>query len=173
MPDFESRLTGGHPNSLGNTIEVVEDVLQDHGRFDALFSCYFSIDETVRLRTSNAMKRLCKEVPELLVPYLDRFLIEIANINQASTQWTLAHLFRLLSSYMSSVQKDLATAIMRHNLEYHNDWIVLNETMKTLSLWAQQDAQLRQWIIPQLERLAKDARKSVSKTAQKSLVSLK
>ncbi len=56
MKNFENRLKGRHPNSLGNTIEIVEEVLADYKLFDELFNCYFSEDETVRLRTSNAMK---------------------------------------------------------------------------------------------------------------------
>jgi len=55
MNDFEKRLKGGHPNSLGNTIEVVEEVLAKNDLFNELFNCYFSNDEVVRLRTSNAM----------------------------------------------------------------------------------------------------------------------
>lgn len=60
MKNFETRLQGGHPNSLGNTIEVVNEVLAENALFNELFECYFSPDEIVRLRTSNAMKRICK-----------------------------------------------------------------------------------------------------------------
>ena len=91
MNNFEQRFTGGHPNSLGNTVEIVEEVLKDNHLFDELFNCYFSEDEVVRLRTSNAMKRVCKVKKELLPPYLDRFLTEISQIDQASTQWTLSN----------------------------------------------------------------------------------
>jgi len=28
--NFEQRLTGGHPNSLENTVEVVEEILSNH-----------------------------------------------------------------------------------------------------------------------------------------------
>lgn len=55
MKNFEQRLKGGHLNSLGNTIEIVEEVLAENELFNELFNCYFSDDELVRLRTSNAM----------------------------------------------------------------------------------------------------------------------
>ncbi len=61
-------LTGGHPNSLGRTKEVVEMVLADPDRFDELFGCYASEDEVVRLRTSNAVKRVEAARHDLLVP---------------------------------------------------------------------------------------------------------
>jgi len=72
---------------------VVELVLAKPERFADLFRCYKSEDEIVRLRTSNAMKRIESERHDLLVPYIDQFINEIGRINQASAQWTLAQLF--------------------------------------------------------------------------------
>ena len=63
MEEFEQMLTGGHPNSLGRTLEVVESVMSDRERLEDLYNCYFSEDEVVRLRTSNAIKRVTKEHP--------------------------------------------------------------------------------------------------------------
>lgn len=172
MRDFENRLKGGHPNSLGNTIEVVEEVLNNPAYFDELFHCYFSDDEVVRLRTSNAMKRVCKENKPLLLPYIDRFLTEISNIDQASTQWTIAQLFELLDKDMTADQIEAAKVVLKKNLEEHQDWIVLNTTMKTLTKWARKDDVLKNWMRPHLERLEQDSRKSVAKTAAKSLAQL-
>ncbi|MBO3698096.1 hypothetical protein [Roseivirga sp. E12] len=169
MVYFEERLTGGHPNSLGNTVEVVEEVLASPSLFEELFNCYFSNDEVVRLRTSNAMKRICKAQKGILIPYMDRFLEEIAKIDQASTQWTLASLFNLLESGMSLSQIERAKQIMKHNLEFHNDWIVLNTTIDTLGNWSKKDESLKVWILPHLQRLSKDSRRSVSKRAKKEL----
>ena len=172
MGNFEKRLTGGHPNSLGNTVEVVEDVLTDPKLFEELFHCYFSNDEVVRLRVSNAMKRICKAEKSLLLPYIDRFLDEISKIDQASTQWTLSQLFLQWEKDMSSGQKERALGIMKHNLTTHNDWIVLCQTAETLGRWAKEDDGLKSWLVPHLKRLGKDARNSVSKKAQKTLATL-
>lgn len=169
MRDFEKRLTGGHPNSLGNTLEVVDEVFADHSLFDELFNCYFSHDEVVRLRTSNAVKRVCKAHKHVLIPYIDRLLTEIAAIDQASTQWTLANLFDMLSKDMSATQKDQAEKIMKNNLAHHQDWIVLNNSMETLAKWSKKDEALKAWLLPHLERLRKDSRKSVARRADKFL----
>lgn len=165
--EFEEQLTGGHPNSLGNTVEVVDTVLADPSRFDELFNCYFSEDEVVRLRVSNAMKRIYKAEPKLVLPYLDRLLDEISQIDQASTQWTLADLFSWSEKEMTSEQKAKAQAILQRNVAEHKDWIVLNNTMEVLTNWAEQDAQLKTWLKPHLERHQKDSRKSVAKRASK------
>lgn len=172
MRNFEERLTGGHPNSLGNTIEVVEEVLADNSLFDELFNCYFSSDEVVRLRTSNAIKRVTKVNKPLLLPYIDRLIKEISQINQASTQWTLAQLFDTLEKDFSDSQKAQALEIMKKNLANHDDWIVLNTTMDSLGIWARKDPSLKNWMLPHLERISTDPRKSVSKKANKILAQL-
>ena len=160
-------LTGGHPNSLGRTEEVVASVLKDQSRFKELFACYQSADEVVRLRTSSAMKRVEKAKPHLLVPYIDRFLDEIAALQQASAQWTLAQLFLALEDKMSLEQQEKATKLLKKNLKTNSDWIVLNCTMETLAAWAISDPKLKRWLKPQLERLATDERKSVASRAKK------
>lgn len=172
MSSFEKQLTGGHPNSLGNTIEVVEGVLAQPESFEELFNCYFSTDEVVRLRTSNAMKRIVKVRKDLLLPYIDRFLTEISTINQASTQWTLSSLFDFLHADMTAEQHSKAKEIMMNNLVQHTDWIVLNTTMDTLYNWSAAEEKLQHWLVAQLQRLSNDPRKSVSKKANKLLLQL-
>ncbi|MBD2466019.1 hypothetical protein H6G89_34090 [Oscillatoria sp. FACHB-1407] len=164
---FEEMLAGGHPNSLGRTIEVVDIVLADSTRLSDLYNCYFSTDEIVRLRTSNAIKRISLENPEWLIPYIDKLISEISNINQPSAQWTLANLFQTLSIFMSESQRNSSKRILQKNLETHTDWIVLNNTMDTLSKWAEKDLTLKEWLLPHLERLAHDPRKSVAGRAKK------
>jgi hypothetical protein len=169
---FETMLTGGHPNSLGRTIEVVNIVLSNPARLSDLYNCYFSTDEIVRLRTSNAIKRISLENPEWLVPYIDRLISEISKIDQPSAQWTLAHLFQTLFAFMSETQRNDAKKILLKNLENHTDWIVLNNTMNTLSAWAKKDLELKEWMLPHLERLAHDPRKSVAGRAKKIQIAL-
>lgn len=164
---LEEQLSGGHPNSLGNTEKVVEQVLSHPELFEELFNCYFSVDEVVRLRTSSALKRIAKREKKMLMPYLDRLQQEIAAIDQASVHWTLAQLFELYEEELSPTQHQKALEIMKNNLANHRDWIVLNQTMATLCLWSAKDEKLKEWVIPQLERLQKDTRKSVAKRALK------
>jgi HEAT repeat protein len=166
---FETMLSGGHPNSLGNTIEVVEIVLNDKNTLEDLYQCYFSDDEIVRLRVSNAMKRVCKERPEWIAPYIDRLLKEISTIDQPSTKWTLAQLFMLLDNKLTDTQRAKAIEILKYNLETENDWIVQNFTMEALTKWAHNDSELREWLVPVLQNRTSDHRTSVKKRAFKFL----
>ena len=169
METFERMLTGGHPNSLGRTLEVVELVLEDETRFAELFECYDSDDEVVRLRTSSAIKHVEAERHDLLIPYIDRLIEQVGALDQASAQWTLAQLFQRLSADLAPGQRHRALALMKTNLETHSDWIVLNWTIETLSEWASEDTELAGWLEPHLRRLAADPRKSVAKRATQNL----
>ena len=169
---FESRLAGGHPNSLGNTIEVVEEVLSQPDLLDELFKCYESSDEVVRLRTSNGIKRICKADKELILPYMDRLLTDVAQLDQPSAKWTLAQLFLMLTKSLTEEQKIRALEIMKANLEQCDDWIVQNMTMETIGKWALRDAALAHWLIPRLKKNRGDHRKSVASKASRILTKL-
>ncbi|MEP0942986.1 MAG: hypothetical protein ABJH63_21235 [Rhizobiaceae bacterium] len=166
---FEAMLTGGHPNSLGRTVEVVDLILDDRAMLNELYQCYFSKDEVVRLRVSSAFKRVTTAHPDWTMDHMDGLLSEIAAIDQASTQWTLAILFDLTQDLLSSQQTSRALEIMKLNLANHDDWIVLNTTMNVLADWSKSDVELQAFMVPHLQRLANDPRKSVSKKAQKLL----
>jgi hypothetical protein len=73
---------------------------------------------------------------------------------------------------MTPAQRQQAEAVLKRNLAHHNDWIVLNQTMKTLGEWAKDDPELQHWLVPHLERLSGNGRKSVAKTASKTLKNL-
>ncbi len=70
---FEQMLKGGHPNSLGRTLEVVEIIINDREKLSELFNCYLSDDETVRYRVSNAFKRIFRQNREWFIEYIDKF----------------------------------------------------------------------------------------------------
>lgn len=170
--NFEAMLKEGKINSLGRVEEVVAIVLSDHSRLDELYQCYFSDDEWVRLRVSSCMKRVCREKPSWIMPYLDKLLDDISQIDQASTQWTLAILFLWLTEYMNPDQHRKAKQIMQHNLKTNHDWIVQNTTMETLGVWARSDDTLRSWLLPELTAFTASTRKSVAGRAKMWLTAL-
>lgn len=172
LMNYEARLSGGHPNSLGNTIEVVEEVLQHPDRLEALYRCYFSKDEVVRLRVSNAMKRIAQADRTLLLPYLHGLLEDVSQIEQASTKWTLAQLFQRYTKDLTPEQLTRATSILQHNLENCDDWIVQNHTLQTLAEWSLHHPELKAWLLPRLKQRLKESRKSVRRRAEKLLTFL-
>lgn len=169
MEPFTFMLTGGHPNSLGRTEEVVDTVLAEQGRMPELMDCYKSDDEVVRLRTSSAIKRVFRAEPTWFDDWADHLLDNVSTLDQPSAKWTLAQIFLDQEKRMSPAQHKRATDLLVHNLHDEDDWIVLNMTMKTLQQWLTKDAGLAPRIKGRIAELAGDKRKSVAKYAGKVL----
>ena len=163
---FETALSGGHPNSLGNTIAVVEQVLDNKQLLTDLIDCYKSDDEVVRLRVSNAMKRVAKERPDWVAEHLNALVGWIAEIDQASTKWTLSTLYQWLETFMNPEQRTAAVTIMQRNIRY-DDWIVQNTTAESLAHFARTQPSLAKWLMPELRALTKSRHKSVARRAEK------
>jgi hypothetical protein len=168
---YEELLTGGHPNSLGNTIQVVDDILTDEKKLKELVECWKSEDELVRLRVQNGVKRVAKEKPEWVAKFIPDLLSWITKIDQASTKWCLSTLYMWLDKYMTKEQQIVAIKVMRSNLHY-DDWIVQNTTSESLAHYAKNDDNLRKWLMPELEILTKSRHKSVARRAQKLINNL-
>jgi len=86
---FEKSLKGGHPNSLGNTLEVVDVVLGNTDKMEDLFLCYQSDEETVRLRTSNASRESSEQNQNYLIngnKDLSRKSLKLINLLQNGPQ---------------------------------------------------------------------------------------
>lgn len=165
-------LAGGHPNSLGRTLEVVDAVLAQPVHMEELYDCYFSDDPLVRLRTSNAIRRIFKDRPEWFIQYADRLLDEVSKIDQPSTKWTLAQLWLEHKKRLTPEQKIRASQNLIKTLLEEDDWIALNMSMKTLERYVKEDPALPPIIADRARELANDQRKSVSKGALKLLTAM-
>ncbi len=165
-------LTGGHSNCLGRTEEVVAIVLADQARLEELFATMTSEDEVVRLRVGDALEKVCREQPGWFLPHVDRLLGDLGEIGQPSVQWHVAQMMQHLRGDLSDDQSQRATRLLQGNLTNSADWIVLNVTMDVLTHWAHRDPRLASWLMPELERLSQDGRKSVAKRAVNRLAEL-
>lgn len=167
MPEsFEQMLTGGHHNSLGRTEEVTELCRTDESRMEELYATYRSSDAVARMRVSGAFKRLVREKPERFVRFADRFLSEIADLDQASAQWTLALLIGYAEEHLNPQQLARAEAVMLRNLRQSTDWIVIRNSIEQLGKWAMNDQRLARLMLPELERLTEFQGKTVRKVAR-------
>lgn len=172
IDNFEEVLTGGHPNSLGQTLEVVAAVTASPDRIRELIDTFQSSDAVVRLRVSNALKRLSRSDPDLFAKHLDYYLDAIADLDQPSAQWTRAQIALEMESLLSADQTLRLTSDLRAQLESSPDWIVIAQTLKTLVDWSHNDDTIATWLIPLAARHAKDPRKTVATAASRALESL-
>ena len=166
---FEGILTGGHHNSLGNTVAVAEQVNAHRSLLPELINTYASEDEVVRLRVSSALKRVAWEHPDWIHAEIDSIMEWVERLQQPSAQWSVGQMLLAIGPQLSTAERDRAVALMKSHIESSSDWIVLNHTMETLAQWAMEDPELEAWLVPHLSVFATDSRKSVAKRAQRLL----
>lgn len=164
------RLSGGNPRSLGDVAAVIEAVLDDPAQLEELFGCLFCDDPIVRMRAADGLEKIAGQRPELVIPYLERLLGDVATIEQPSIQWHLAQIVAEVP--LDRDQRQCAIKVLKRNLEHSEDWIVLTVTMESLARFAKDDAKLRRWLLPVLRSRLADERKAVVKRAGKLLKGL-
>lgn len=169
---FEQTLTGGHPNSLGQTLDVVVAVEKAPERLRELIDTYSSSDEVVRLRVSSALKRLSRQDSTAFAASMDYYLDTIVDLNQPSAQWTRAQIALEMETLLSPAQRQRLTTELLHQLEHSTDWIVISHTLKTLGQWSRHDAGLATALTPLATKHAQDPRKTVSAAANRALSDL-
>lgn len=169
---FEVTLSGGHPNSLGNTEAVAAKVNEDRSLLTELVSTYASPDEVVRLRVSSALKRVAWEHPEWVYGELNSIMDWVEKLQQPSALWSLGQMLLTLRPFLSDAQYRRAVELMKRCVAESSDWIVLNHSMQTLAEWALDDPEIEEWLIPQLLRLSHTHWTSVSKRAERLLAKL-
>ena len=156
-------------NALGRAEEVVEAVLAAPTRMDELLICWRDGEPWTRLRAGSAVKRLAEASPDLVLERLDVVLGEIADLEQPSVRWNVARLVGRFEPVLTARQRQRAVAVLRRSLVESDDWTVLNETIRAAEAFAARDAAFAEWLVPALERLSGDRRRSVARRAQASL----
>lgn len=74
-------LSGGDLRSDGLANEAAEAVLQNPQLFDDLFEVLSSPDDVIRGRTADALEKVGRQRPDLLIPHLGE-LVDISNTDQ-------------------------------------------------------------------------------------------
>lgn len=162
---------GGKSNSLGKVNEVIELVLKDRTRLDELYNCLFDGDAWVRMRAADALEKICREQPDWLLPYIDRFAKDLATSTQPSIQWHLAQIYSQV--YVTAQQKKFAIGWLKSLLSAKEvDWIVAANAMDTLVQFAQDGSVSKSEIITLLKIQQHHKSKAVVKRATKLLAQL-
>lgn len=169
---FADILTGGgHANSLGRTVEVIEIVLRDKSRLDELYACLFEDDAWVRMRAADALEKICREHPDWLLPYIDKFADELWSSTQASIQWHLAQIYEQVT--LTDMQRHGAEQWLSSLLSTKDvDWIVAANAMDTLVKFTGEGSFPRDKMIKLLKTQQHHKSNAVIKRATKHLAAL-
>ncbi|OGL22146.1 hypothetical protein A2707_02265 [Candidatus Saccharibacteria bacterium RIFCSPHIGHO2_01_FULL_45_15] len=162
---------GGKSNSLGRTNEVIERVLDDKYRLDELYTCVFNDDAWVRMRAMDAIEKICRQHPDWLLPYIDRFQRDLALSDQPSVQWHLAQIYGQVD--LNAAQKHVAIQWLKDRLSTTAvDWIVAANAMTTLVQFTNDGSVPKDTTVSLLELQQTHRSKSVVRKAKKLLLGL-
>lgn len=84
------RLEGGDRRSIGQSNEVVADVLADPSLFAAVFAGMLAESPLVRMRSADAIEKITRRHPEYLLPYKTAMVEQVARIVQQEVRWHVA-----------------------------------------------------------------------------------
>lgn len=162
---------GGKTNSLGLAEEAVQIVLANASRLEELYRCLFEPDAWVRMRAADALEKVCRQHPEWLTPYIDRFFTELGDNPQASIQWHLAQIFGQVTLTTSQRMRTIDWLTQKLQTT-ETDWIVTANCMKTLAQFTQVGHYPKEELISLLQIQRGHHAKSVVRLAGKLLTEL-
>jgi hypothetical protein len=159
-------LSDGNPRTLHNVDEVTKTILADPGRLHELVRCVLDgDDEIARMRSGDALEKVCRAQPCLVQPYVPLLLGELAKIHQPSVQWHVAQMLGHVR--LTAPQRHPAVRLMNKNLDESTDWIVLNCSLDTLAILARADPAVVDDLRVQLGRHERSSHKSLANRARK------
>jgi hypothetical protein len=167
-PFVDMLAVGGRSNSLGRVDQVIALVLDEPSRLDELYDCLFHEDAWRRMRAADALEKVCRQHPEWLAPYVDRFPAELASSSQPSILWHLAQMYRHLT--LTAQQKAFAVEWLERVLSTTEaDWIVAANAMQTLARFTEDGTVPRHDLVALLRVQQQHRSKAVVRRADKLL----
>lgn len=161
-------VVGGKSNSLGKVPEIIEITLGDQSRLDELYECLFEEDAWVRMRAADAIEKVCRQQPNWLLPYIDKFTAGLAEDSQPSIQWHLAQIYAQV--VLTKAQKQLIINWLEKLLSTKDtDWIVAANAMDTLAQFTRAGSYPTAKMIMLLKTQEQHKSKAVVKRATKLL----
>lgn len=157
---------GGKSNSLGKTADVIERVIEEPERLHELYACLFDSDAWVRMRAADALEKICRDKPAWIEPLIDRLQAELSDSTQASIQWHMAQIYRIVC--LSDKQFAKACSWLEDKLSTPNiDWIVSANAMDTLMQFTEAGTYAKSKLEPLIEVQLHHKSKSVVRRAKK------
>ena len=150
--DIVEQLRGGDRRSIGRVAAVVEAILAEPRLFAALFEALTHDDPVVRMRAADAAEKVSGRRPELLLPYKDRLLGDVARIPQQEVRWHVAQMLPRLP--LSAAERGAAVALLTGYLQ-DSSAIVRTCALQGLADLAQDDQRLRERLVVLLQDLTR------------------
>jgi hypothetical protein len=160
------KLAGGDRRSIGRSDEVVNQVLKDSSQFADVFNAMLSDDDVVRARAADAVEKITRARPDLLLPYKKQLLQQIALLEQQEVRWHVAQM--LCRVPWNPKERARAVEVL---LGYLRDKsrIVVTFALQALSDLAKNDKNLRAMVTGLLEEAVRNGSPAVRSRAKRLL----
>ncbi len=150
MHSILKKLSGGTRRSLGQTNEIVVEVLNNPRVFPQLVAALTSDDEVLRMRAADAIEKITDERPDLLQRFKKKFLAVANRTDQQEVRWHAAQILPRLK--LTTIERAVVVEILFDYLRDKSS-IVKTFAMQALADLAARDPQLQSKIRPLLEEL--------------------
>ncbi len=159
-------LRGGDHRSIGRADEVVDIVLSSSSRFEEVFNGILSDDSLIRMRYADAVEKIARKRHDLLTPFKERLIEEVASIDQQEIQWHLAQMI----TYLDYTKNEEARVVkVLRGLLSSNSRIVIVSSLDTLTELATRNSSLRESVIGDIENAMKKGTPSVKSRGKRLL----
>lgn len=153
MLNIKEKLSGGDLRSIGRSDEVVKEVQKNPKLFKELFELIFDSDPLVRMRASDAVEKIATENHDILIPYKDKIINKMTNINQQEVRWHNAQLISYLDLNDSEEKKVIK--ILNYWIDSEKSNIVKVFSMQALADIAEKNPDLKSSIINRIKLIIK------------------
>lgn len=165
------KLEGGDRRSIGRADEVVEEVLEQPALFRPLFQGLSCEEYVVQMRAADAIEKITRERPELLIPYKKSVLDVASRAEEKELRWHMAAMLPRLS--VTANERAAAVDILYEYLKDPSSSIVRTFAMQGLADFARQDRRLMERVKPMIDELTETGAPAMRARGRKLLKQLK
>ncbi|MEO9171104.1 MAG: hypothetical protein ABI282_03620 [Candidatus Baltobacteraceae bacterium] len=151
--NIRDRLRSDERRQLGNSDSAASDILRHPEGFDELFEAFFDEDPVVRIRAAAAAERATRGRPDLLVPVRKRLIAEAGELPEAEVRRNVAQMLPRVK--LEPKERAKAVALLHRYRDDAASTVVL-AAMQALTDFSNDDAVLRERMIPILERFSRE-----------------
>lgn len=164
--DLLQKLAGGDRRSIGQSDEVVAEVLADLTLLGIVFEGMLDEDPIIRMRAADVAEKVSVVHPECLGPFKARLLGPIAAFDQQEVRWHVAQMLPRLE--LSDEERSSAVDILLGYLEDKSK-IVKTFAMQALAEFALFDERFRPQVVPILQVLTATSSPAMKSRGRKLL----
>jgi hypothetical protein len=167
--DLLALLTGADRRSIGRADEVAAMILKHPMLFAELIAGLWDVDRVVRMRAADAVEKVSRKQPELLVPFNAELLGLLAEASEQELRWHLAQMAPRLR--LTGKERLRAASLLKDYLDDHSS-IVKTFAIQALADLANADPALLPDTVELLEQAVRSGTPAMRARARKLLARL-